>query len=137
VQFGRNTHRRTAAAINIAPLVDVIFLLVIFFAVSTTFLESSGLKLELPQTRSTAKQELKDLTVALDADGRLSFEGKIVEPAELKERLKALLVESDDKLVVLRADRSTAHGDVVKVMDLIRDAGASGLTVAARTAAGE
>ncbi|MDH3628467.1 MAG: biopolymer transporter ExbD [Acidobacteriota bacterium] len=137
MQFGRNTHRRTAAAINIAPLVDVIFLLVIFFAVSTTFLESSGLKLELPQTRSTAKQELKDLTVALDADGRLSFEGKIVEPAELKERLKALLVESDDKLVVLRADRSTAHGDVVKVMDLIRDAGASGLTVAARTAAGE
>ena len=66
---------RPAVAINIAPLVDVVFLLVIFFAVSTTFLETAGLKLELPSSTSTAQREPKEITVLLASDGTLSFDG--------------------------------------------------------------
>jgi biopolymer transport protein ExbD len=125
--------RKPSVAINIAPLVDVIFLLVIFFAVSTTFLETAGLKLELPTSSSTAKREPLDLTILLAADGTLSFRGEQVSREQLGSRLRQVLADSDRKIVVLRADRSTAHGDVVKIMDLIREAGAEGLTVAARS----
>ena len=121
--------------INIAPLVDVVFLLVIFFAVSTTFLETAGLKLELPTSTSTASRQARDLVVLLAADGTLSFEGEDLEPGPLSERLASALGESETKMVVLRADTGAKHGEVVKIMDLIRNAGADGMTIAARTAA--
>jgi biopolymer transport protein ExbD len=121
-------------SINIAPLVDVIFLLVIFFAVSTTFLETAGLKLELPTSSSTADQELKELTVLLDAQGTIVFEEEVLEIGQLGPRLRQALDERTRKLVVLRADKSTSHGDVVRLMDVIREAGAEAMTVAATTA---
>jgi biopolymer transport protein ExbD len=131
VQFRKFS--KTSVAINIAPLVDVVFLLVIFFAVSTTFLETAGLKLELPTSSSTAKREAVDLTVFLSSDGRLSFQGEEVSRDQLGDLLRTRLADADRKVVVLRADRSTAHGEVVSVMDLIRESGAEGLTVAARS----
>ena len=121
-------------AINIAPLVDVIFLLVIFFAVSTTFLETAGLKLELPTSSSTADQELKELTVLLDTDGRIMFEDEVLDVQRLGPRLRTALAERERKLVVLRADKATSHGDVVRLMDVIREAGAEAMTVAATSA---
>lgn len=133
MQFGRPP--KQAPTINIAPLVDVIFLLVIFFAVSTTFLENAGLRLELPSSTSTATQEAKEITVLLDADGQLSFEDELVDAEQLAARLRSALERSDRKIVVLRADTNTSHGEVVKVIDLIRGAGADALTVAARAAA--
>ena len=119
-------------SIDIAPLVDVVFLLVIFFAVSTTFLESSGLKLDLPTSSSTAERDARDLTVSLAADGRIEFEGSSVTAEELAGRLESALRERDDRVVVLRADTDATHGDVVRLMDLIRGAGAEALTVAAK-----
>ena len=123
---------RPSVAINIAPLVDVVFLLVIFFAVSTTFLETAGLKLELPTSSSTARREPLDLTVLLAADGTISFAGEEMTHKQLGERLRQVLADEERKIVVLRADKSTSHGEVVKIMDLIRESGAEGLTVAAR-----
>ena len=120
-------------AINIAPLVDVVFLLVIFFAVSTTFLETAGLKLELPTSSSTAEREPRELTVLLAADGTLSFAGDTVDHEQLGGRLRSALEQTERKIVVLRADTATSHGEVVRVMDLIRESGAEGLTVAARS----
>jgi len=125
---------RPAVVINIAPLVDVVFLLVIFFAVSTTFLETAGLNLELPTSSSTAKREPQELTVFLATDGTLSYDGVELSQDELRQRLRADLADAEKKMVVLRADTNTTHGAVVEVMDLIRESGAEGLTVAARTA---
>ncbi len=130
MQFRPPTH--PPASINIAPLVDVVFLLVIFFAVSTTFLETAGLQLELPSSSSTAPRESPELTVFLGEDGTLSFEGEIIDLEELGVRLRAALESSERKLVVLRADRNARHGEVVGLMDVIRDAGAQGLTLDAK-----
>jgi biopolymer transport protein ExbD len=135
VQFRRPTAPQ--ATINIAPLVDVVFLLVIFFAVSTTFLETAGLKLELPSSTSTAKREAKEMAVLLAADGTLSFQGENVSREELPARLAAALDGAEDKLVELRADRAALHGDVVAIMDLIQDAGAEAMRIAAQSAAVE
>ena len=135
MQFRRTNSPQ--ATINIAPLVDVVFLLVIFFAVSTTFLETAGLKLELPSSSSTAKREAQVLTVLLSADGTLSYDGASIERPELAQRLKSALETSERKVVVLRADRSARHGDVVAVMDVIQNAGAESMTLAAQAAAVE
>jgi len=133
VQFRRTI--RPPVVINIAPLVDVVFLLVIFFAVSTSFLDTAGLKLELPMSSSSATREADDVTVVLAADGSLSLQGERVDEAELGRRLGAELDQVEERIVVLRADKTTPHGDVVRIMDLIREAGAEGLTIGARSAA--
>jgi biopolymer transport protein ExbD len=133
VQFRRPSQPQ--ASINIAPLVDVVFLLVIFFAVSTTFLETSGLKLELPASSSTAERQPAALTVLLAADGTLSFDGQIIGLDELGGLLRPALEKTERKLVVLRADREARHGNVVAVIDVIRGAGADSMTVDTRPAA--
>lgn len=130
MQFRRRSVSRVT--IDMAPLVDVVFLLVIFFAVSTTFLETSGLPLELPQAGATAERASRELTIFLDQAGKLSFEGKTVTMAVLEERLPAALEKSDNKVVVLRADTTVPHGKVVTLMDAVRRAGAEGLTIATR-----
>jgi len=79
MQFRRKS--KAEISINLAPLIDVIFLLVIFFAVSTTFLETAGLQLELPESSSTAKREIEDITVFLSADG--TEHGAVVEIMDL------------------------------------------------------
>jgi biopolymer transport protein ExbD len=130
VQFRRRG--RPSVAINLAPLIDVVFLLVIFFAVSTTFLDTAGLELELPSSESTATREPREIAVVLAADGAVSFDGEPVTLEDLAPRLRGRLAESDRKQVVLRADTDARHGDVVRVMDAIRAAGAEAMTVAAR-----
>jgi len=115
-----------------APLVDVVFLLVIFFAVSTTFLDTAGLELELPSSESTAERQPREIAVLLRSDGTVSFGGEIVPLADLEGRVRASLDASERRHVVLRADAESRHGDVVAVMDVIRAAGAESLTVAAR-----
>jgi biopolymer transport protein ExbD len=132
VQFRRPGKLRVG--IDIAPLVDVVFLLVIFFAVSTTFLETSGLKLELPRSTSTTEREARELAVFLAADGKISFEGEPVTLEVLQVRLEETLEGRERKVVVLRADTGTPHGTVVQVMDRIRMSGAEALTVATRSA---
>jgi len=118
--------------INIAPLVDVVFLLLIFFAVSTTFLETAGLELTLPASSSSAQGSPQEITIAVSRDGLLYLEGRLIPEDRLATELRVRLAARDEKLVLLRADSETPHGTVVRIMDLARKAGATGLTIAAR-----
>ena len=95
--------------------------------------DQAGLELELPASSSTAQREPKEITVLLAADGTLSYDGDELDSDQLRQRLQAAIDSTERKMVVLRADTSTSHGEVVKIMDLIREAGAEGLTVAARS----
>lgn len=131
MNFRRRQPRRVG--IDIAPLVDVVFLLVIFFAVSTTFLETSGMKLDLPSSSSTAERESREVSVALSAEGQIEFDGRVVAREDLGALLKSALAGRDSKVVVLRADSRTPHGQVVALMDVIRGAGADALTIATRS----
>lgn len=127
--------RRTSTppvTINIAPLVDVVFLLLIFFAVSTTFLETAGLELTLPASSSSAQGSPQEITIAVSRDGLLYLEGLRMPEDRLATELRVRLAARDEKLVLLRADAETPHGTVVRIMDLARKAGATGLTIAAR-----
>ena len=125
-------HGPSQPTINIAPLVDVVFLLVIFFAVSTTFLETSGLELTLPTSTSTTEVPPRQVTIVVTADSRFYVENEEVAESALAESLAGRLAEMERKLVVLRADTETPHGTVVRVMDLAREAGATDLNVAAQ-----
>ncbi len=118
--------------LDISSLIDVVFLLLIFFAVSTTFLDTSGIPLELPESTGTAESDPDGLTIALASDGEIQFHGRTLNLAELESELETAIEESQSRIVTIRADRDARHGIVVELMDLARRSGASGLTVATR-----
>lgn len=118
--------------IDISPLVDVVFLLVIFFSVSTTFIETSGLKLSLPESSSIAETRSKEITVFLTQEGKIYYDGIEVQQEELAKKLKDDLAVVEKKFVIVKADENAKHGDVVMVMDTAKNAGAEGITISTR-----
>ncbi len=119
--------------IDISPLVDVVFLLVIFFAVSTTFIDMSGLKLSLPQSSSVAETKSEEITVFLTEEGEILYGKTRVNQAELAQKLKVDLEKSENKFVIIKADEKAKHGDVVMIMDTAKNAGAEGMTIATKS----
>ena len=123
---------RRDVRIDISALIDVVFLLLIFFAVSTTFLESTGLDLELPSADTSAAPESRDVTVWIGEEGNLRFDGRDLQLADLEDDLKAALEQAERKFVVIMADRNARLEQVVQVMDLARKSGAVGLTIGSK-----
>lgn len=123
--------RRRKALINVTSLIDVVFLLLIFFVVTSTFLERPGIDLTLPEAGSSAT-EVADVSVRIAADGGLYVDASPVTPEELAGVLEARLREAGTTEVTLEADRRVPHGRVVAAMDAARKAGATGLVVATR-----
>ncbi len=127
----RRSKLRRAPELNLAPFVDIVFLLVIFFMVSSTFITpETGLPIELPSAE-TGLEEPQDVpTVVLDAQGRAYLGNRRLTDAALFAKLKERLGRDPRGLVILRADAKVPHGRVVEVMDLIRQAGAKKVAIA-------
>lgn len=123
--------RRQAPTLDMTPMVDVVFLLIIFFMVSTTFITlETGLPVDLPEAQ-TAQVEAADLpTVTITRDGAIFLAGAPVTEETLVGSLRAVLDGSPGGVVVLRADQAVPHGLTVRVMDLIRQAGAQRIAIA-------
>ena len=126
------TRPRPPMVLELTPLIDVVFLLLIFFMVSTTFVsEESGLQVELPRSESRdLSPEGTDVALVMTADGNIQIDGKAVDLDELKLILKASAEQDPSTLVVVRADRSLEHGRVVEVMDLVRGLGLTHFAIA-------
>lgn len=123
--------KRESVGIDLTAMVDVVFLLVIFFMVSTTFITlESGLPVDLPQAQSP-QSAISDLpTVTITKDQLIYLSGAQVSEADLIPLLRELLNQTGLSVVVLRADKDVPHGTTVKVMDLIKQAGAQRIAIA-------
>jgi len=127
----RRSRRRPKPEINLAPFVDVVFLLVIFFMVSSTFITpETGLPIELPSAQTGVEEPGDTPTVVLDEKGQAYLGNRRLSDAALFAKLQARLSEDPRGLVILRADAKVPHGRVVEVMDLIRQAGAKKVAIA-------
>ncbi len=122
---------RSGPLLDLTPMVDVVFTLVIFFMVSTTFISlESGLPIDLPQAQNNEAQSAEQPTVTITGEGRIYLAGAEVDEASLVEALRPLLTDRENKTVVMRADQSVAYGLPVRVMDLIKQAGADRVAIA-------
>ena len=118
--------------INITSLIDVLFLLLIFFMVSSTFLEQPGMKLELPETKSHAAEKIENLILQLTADEQLILNGETIQVDALEKRIRDMLPTVHEKTLVLKADKSVKHGIVVNVMDIAKLSGVEKIVIATK-----
>lgn len=115
--------RLTKSIINLTPMVDMLFLILLFFLVTSSFIEQPNIKLELPSTKYAATSKLEERTLTISQDGKLFFQNEPVERKELVSVLKNAFLKQDDKTLVLRADKNVAYGVVVDIMDAAKGAG--------------
>lgn len=133
------TARRAEPAFNLTPLIDILFIVLIFLVLTTTFRDVSTLPVTLPTAASgdPAARTIPDLiTIAIAEDGSLSFQGERVSLAELTARLAAL-ERPEVATVRLRADEAVTHGRVVQVLDALRRRDINQLSIETRISTDE
>jgi len=128
--YRRQSRANSAISVDLSPLIDVVFLLLIFFMVSTRFKDDQGLDLTLPGSESRQQAKEEHLTILIDKNGIISLAGEEISEEALAGKITSLLPDYEDKTVVLRVDKSVNHGRVVAVMDAAKKSGAKGLTFA-------
>ncbi len=121
---------RKRIIINITSLIDVLFLLLIFFMVSSTFIEKPGMKLDLPEASEKKATSMKGHAIYLTKDEVIFLDENEISLSALPEQLKAIHDEIETEGIVLQADENIRYGLVVEVMDIIRSEGIQKLIVA-------
>ncbi len=110
-------------SINLTPLIDVLFILIIFFTVSSTFLEQPGIELKLPEAESSQSHTAQKVIIYVDKDENLFLNDDSVTIDNLVKSVESLISAQTDKSVVLHADQQVPHGIIINIMDRLRKQG--------------
>ncbi len=126
--FSEDRRRDRRARVDMSPLIDIVFLLLIFFAVTTTFLEQSAMDLELAESSTSEAATSTRIVVEVAASGEIRLQGEIVTTEQLEARIGKLSDEERERITV-RADSSISLGLTVQVIDALRNGGAEGISL--------
>ena len=131
------TQQRRRPTIEISPLVDVVFLLIIFFAVSTTFREGTGLPVSLPRAGSATSQAAGPVEVTVGLEGQVEVRGDIYPSVQAaRPAIAKALKDANPRTILIRGDRQAHYEVIVQVLDLARRLDAQGVTLATQKSAG-
>ena len=121
-------------AMDMTPLIDVVFLLIIFFMVSTVFVDfSRKMDINLPTSKSSLVDETpKNLEIQMSKDKKITLAGKNINILGLEQILKKLDVESKKQTAIIRADKVLPYGEVIEVMGILQKAGVLDISVAVK-----
>ncbi|BBO85463.1 biopolymer transporter ExbD [Desulfosarcina ovata subsp. sediminis] len=117
--------------INVMPLVDMVFLLLIFFMVTTSFVKEAGIDVHRPTAATAQLKDKGNILLGVSADGRIFFEKKAIDLRSVRAHIERSLAESPEGAVVIVADQKSDTGVIVRVMDQCRLAGARRVSIAA------
>lgn len=128
--------RRVEPVVDVTPLIDIIFQLVLFFMVSTTFVSAPGIEVDLPRSSSdTVLRDTDDLNIWVSSDGAVYVDEEPVDYQGLKAALTEAARTNPSTLIVIKADKDVGHGRVVAVMDAARSRGLTQLAIATEISA--
>jgi biopolymer transport protein ExbD len=130
----RNTLRGGGSEVNInmGPLVDMVFLLLIFFVVTTSFVKETGIDVQRSTAATAERKDRGNIMLGISADGQVYMEGKRIDVRSVRALVERALAEDPESGVVIVADKDSNTGTVVQAMDQCRLAGAVNVSLAAR-----
>jgi biopolymer transport protein ExbD len=118
--------------VNMSPLIDMVFLLLIFFVVTTSFVKESGIEVSRSTASTAEVKEKASVMIGVSAEGEVYMGGKKVDVRSVRGLVERALAEDPEAGVVVVADKGSETGEVVKVMDQCRLAGAGSVSLAAK-----
>lgn len=119
-----------ASEINISPLIDVVFILLIFFIVTTVFVEETGVDVNKPRAASAEDLEKHSILIAVTANGQVYQGGRSIGVDGVRSVVAAMLEEDETMPVIIQGDTAASHGTVVRVIDAAKLAGAKTVNLA-------
>lgn len=119
------------SAIDMTPMLDIVFIMLIFFIVTSTFVKESGIDVSRPQAQTAVRQELASILVAIDAEGGVWINRRQVDIRAVRANIQRLHAENPKGSVVIQADKHSQTGVLVEVMDQAKQAGVKNVSIAA------
>ena len=121
------------AEINITPMLDVVFIMLIFFIVTASFVKESGLEVNRPDAPTAVKKENANILVAIGASNEIWINRRRIDPRAVRSNIERMHAENPEGAVIIQADKKAFTETLVLVMDSARQAGVFNVSIAAET----
>ena len=127
----RRSKRQDEEEINLTPMLDVVFILLIFFIVTASFVKESGIDINRPAAATAVRKERGNILVAITPSGQIWIDRRQVDVRAVRANIERLHAENPQGAVVIQADRESKNGLLVEVMDAAKLAGVENISIAA------
>jgi len=122
-------HEDDEAEVDMTPMLDIVFIMLIFFIVTTSFVKEAGFDINKPQAAQASKKPSANIFIAVDKHGRIHMEKRVVDIKRVRANVERMLAESPEAAVMIMGDIDAKHGVIIKVMDQVKAAGIDKLMV--------
>ncbi len=127
----RYTEQEEEATIDLTPLMDIVFIMLIFFIVTTSFIKEAGVDINRPSANTAERKERGNILVAITANDEIWIDKRRIDIRAVRANIERLKAENPEGSVVIQADKESKNGLLVQVMDQARMAGVSNISIAA------
>jgi biopolymer transport protein ExbD len=128
--FSQAVEQEEESAIDITPMLDIVFIMLIFFIVTATFVKESGIDVNRPDANTATQQDRANILIAIDETGAIFIDRRRVEIDALRANIERLHAENPQGTVVIQADENASTKQLVAVMDASREAGVYDVAIA-------
>jgi|TARA_R110002072_G_scaffold18083_6_gene68119 biopolymer transport protein ExbD len=135
VSAKRHLPAQEETELDMTPMLDIVFIMLIFFIVTTSFVKESGVTVNTPQAATASKQEKVNIFIALTASGEVWIDRRPVDPRSVRAIVARLHADNPEGSVIIQSDVDAPTGKLVEIMDQVRLAGVEGIAIAADRAA--
>jgi biopolymer transport protein ExbD len=132
IKIKRTSDSEKPIEINMAPLIDMTFLLLIFFIVTTSFVKETGLEVHRPSAKSAESRDKTPILIGISRTGSIYMDNRPIDIRSVRAQVERSLADTPDNGVIVVADRESNTGIVVEVIDQCRLAGAKAVSIAAK-----
>ncbi len=127
----RRDSEQDESEVNLTPMLDVVFIMLIFFIVTASFVKESGIDISRPSAATAVRKERGNILIAITAKNAIWIDRREVDPRALRANIERLRAENPQGAVIIQADRDSKNGLLVQVMDAARLAGVTNVSIAA------
>ncbi len=127
----RQGRRKSESEVNLTPMLDVVFIMLIFFIVTASFVKESGIEISRPGASTAVRKEKGNILIAISANDQIWMNRRQVDPRALRANIERAHAENPQGAVVIQADKEAKTGLLVQVMDAARSAGVKSISLAA------
>ena len=120
------------SSIDLTPMIDVTFIMLIFFIVTATFIKETGIDVNKPEAKTTTVQDKANILIAIDANNRIWIDRRQVDVRAVRPNIERLYAENPQGSVVIQADKESKTETLIAVMDASREAGVYNVAIAAQ-----
>jgi biopolymer transport protein ExbD len=127
----RHSPTQEETELDMTPMLDIVFIMLIFFIVTTSFVKESGVTVSSPQAETASQQENANIFIAITAGGEVWIDRRPVDPRSVRAIVARLHADNPEGSVIIQSDEDASTGMLVDVMDQVRLAGIEAIAIAA------